>query len=220
MSEYARDTPLPAGTSGNREGLRLLPHFLEEAAQAAVLEAVRGVVAAAPLYTPAMPRTGRPLSVRMTNCGPLGWVTSREEGYRYQATHPVTGRPWPPIPPCILAVWHAVADYRAPPEACLVNWYGPRAKLGLHVDSDEQHFDAPVVSVSLGDDAWFRIGGLARRDPTERVRLRSGDVVVIGGAARLIHHGIDRVLPGTGTLIGEPGRFNLTLRRVTSPPTR
>jgi alkylated DNA repair protein (DNA oxidative demethylase) len=198
-------------------GLVIHEQFLDRAAQELVLRAVRGVVAQAPLYMPKMPRTGRPMSVRMTNCGPLGWLTSKDEGYRYQATHLETGRPWPPIPAVILAVWDEVAGFPAPPEACLVNWYEPGAKLGLHVDSDEEVFDAPVVSISLGDDAWFRIGGPKRRDPTERVRLRSGDVVVMGGDARLIHHGIDRILPETCDLVGEPGRFNLTLRRVTSP---
>jgi alkylated DNA repair protein (DNA oxidative demethylase) len=198
-------------------GLVIHEQFLDRAAQELVLQAVRGILAIAPLYVPKMPRTGRPMSVRMTNCGPLGWVTSKDEGYRYQATHPETGRPWPPIPAIILAVWDEVADYPAPPEACLVNWYEPGAKLGLHVDSDEEVFEAPVVSISLGDDAWFRIGGPKRRDPTERVRLRSGDVIVMGSDARLIHHGVDRIVPGTCDLIGEPSRFNLTLRRVTSP---
>jgi alkylated DNA repair protein (DNA oxidative demethylase) len=205
----------PLGTGG----LVIHEHFLDRAAQELVLRAVRGVIAEAPLYVPKMPWTGRPMSVRITNCGALGWVTSKDEGYRYQATHPETGRPWPPIPAVILAIWDEVAGYPAPPEACLVNWYEPGAKLGLHVDSDEEAFDAPVVSISLGDDAWFRIGGPKRRDSTERVRLRSGDVVVMGGDARLIHHGIDRILPGTSDLVGEPGRFNLTLRRVT-PPAR
>jgi alkylated DNA repair protein (DNA oxidative demethylase) len=198
-------------------GLVIHEQFLDRAAQELVLQAVRGILAVAPLYVPKMPRTGRPMSVRMTNCGPLGWVTSKDEGYRYQATHPETGRPWPPIPAIILAVWDEVADYPAPPEACLVNWYEPGAKLGLHVDSDEEVFEAPVVSISLGDDAWFRVGGPKRRDPTERVRLRSGDVIVMGSDARLIHHGVDRIVPGTCDLIGEPSRFNLTLRRVTSP---
>lgn len=206
-----------AMTSSPRQDLAILSGFLDRAAQERMLRAIRAVIAKAPLYVPTMPRSGRPMSVRMTNCGPLGWVTSKDEGYRYQPTHPETGRPWPPIPDEILAVWDRLAAYPAPPEACLVNWYGPDAKLGLHVDRDEEEFDAPVVSISLGDTAWFRIGGLARRDPTSRIRLASGDVVVMAGAARLIHHGIDRILPATSTLIGEPGRFNLTLRRVTRP---
>lgn len=195
----------------------ILSGFLDGASQRRLLEAVRDVIAQSPLYVPTMPRTGRPMSVRMTNCGPLGWVTSKDEGYRYQSMHPETGRPWPLIPEEILEIWRQVAEYPHPPEACLVNWYEPDARLGLHVDSDEEAFDAPVVSVSLGDEAWFRIGGLKRRDPTRRIKLASGDVVVMGGAARLIHHGIDRILPRTGTLIEAPGRFNLTLRRVNRP---
>ena len=219
--DQGRDRRRPG--AGLPAGLRVLPRFLDAAAQQRMLAAVRRVIAAAPLYVPEMPRTGRPMSVRMTNCGPLGWVTSKDEGYRYQRTHPVTGHPWPPIPEEIMAVWQAVAARpgsggtaaEAPPEACLVNWYGPGAKLGLHVDRDEDQYDAPVVSISLGDDAWFRVGGLARRDPTTRIRLASGDIVVMGGPARLIHHGIDRILPGTGALLDAPGRLNLTLRRVT-----
>ena len=171
----------------------------------------------APLYIPAMPKTGRPLSVKMTNCGPLGWVTCREHGYRYQASHPVTDQPWPEIPPCILSVWEELSGTHTQPEACLINWYEPGAKLGLHVDRDEEDYSAPVVSISLGDDAWFRVGGRKRRDPTKRLLLKSGDVIVMGGEARLIHHGIDRILPGTGALLKQPGRYNLTLRRVTPP---
>lgn len=196
-------------------GVAIYRALLDRADQECLLEAVRRVIEVAPLYVPTMPRSGRPMSVRMTNCGPLGWVTSKDEGYRYQPTHPETGEAWPQIPDQILEVWRQVARYPALPEACLINWYAPDAKLGLHVDSDEEAFDAPVVSISLGDDAWFRIGGLKRRDPTHRIRLHSGDVLVMGGAARLIHHGIDRILPATSTLIAEPGRFNLTLRRVT-----
>ncbi len=186
--------------------------------QLALVEVIDRVIAEAPLYHPAMPRTGRPLSVEMTNCGTLGWVTCREHGYRYQTTHPATGKPWPPMPPEILEIWKRFTGSVVEPEACLINWYGPGAKLGLHVDRDEETFQEPVLSVSLGDDAWFRIGGQKRRDPTCRIKLASGDVVVMGGDARLLHHGIDRILPGTGDLLPIPGRYNLTLRRVTPPP--
>jgi alkylated DNA repair protein (DNA oxidative demethylase) len=189
--------------------------------QRAALGAIRAATEAAPFYTPTMPRTGKPFSVRMTNCGPLGWVSDREGGYRYQPTHPVTGRPWPPIPDMVLAVWEAVTGYPHPPEACLVNYYGPGAKLGLHQDADEQDFDASVVSLSLGDDCRFRIGGATRGGPTRALRLISGDVVVLGGASRLAFHGVDRIYPGTSTLLRdwfpEGGRINLTLRRVTKP---
>jgi alkylated DNA repair protein (DNA oxidative demethylase) len=164
-----------------------------------------------------MPRSGKPMSVRMTNCGPLGWVTDKERGYRYQAMHPVTGKPWPAMPRMLLELWEEVAAYPHPPEACLVNYYAGAAKMGLHQDRDEEDFDAPVLSVSLGDTGVFRVGGRSRKDPTQKFELRSGDVFVLGGADRLAYHGIDRILPGTSDLLPEGGRFNLTLRRVTKP---
>lgn len=197
-------------------GLRIVPGYLDAAAQAALLDAVRSVLRRSPPFTPVMPRTARPFSVRMSNCGPLGWVSDRA-GYRYQPTHPVTGEPWPPMPDLVLKAWDDLAGYAHPPEACLINLYAPGARMGLHRDADEADFAAPVVSLSLGDTAVFRIGGLDRRDPTRSVRLASGDAVVLGGAARLIHHGVDRILPGTSRLIPEGGRINLTLRRVTRP---
>ena len=157
------------------------------------------------------------MSVRMTNCGPLGWVTDTERGYRYQATHPETGKPWPPIPQMLLDLWDAVAGYPCPPQACLVNYYAGSAKMGLHQDKDEEDFSAPVLSVSLGDAGLFRVGGRSRKHPTQTIELKSGDVVVLGGEDRLAYHGMDRILQGTSDLIPEGGRFNLTLRRVTMP---
>jgi alkylated DNA repair protein (DNA oxidative demethylase) len=197
--------------------MHYFPQTLDRAAQIALLAALRRIVAEAPLFTPAMPRSGHPMSVRMTNCGPLGWLTDKERGYRYQATHPETGKPWPPIPPMLLALWGDVAGCPFPPEACLVNYYAGDAKMGLHQDKDEEDFSAPVLSVSLGDTGIFRLGGRARKDPTERFELKSGDVVVLGGEDRLAYHGIDRILGGTSDLLAEGGRFNLTLRRVTKP---
>ena len=197
--------------------MHYFPQALERAAQAALLAALRRIIAEAPLFTPTMPRSGKPMSVRMTNCGPLGWLTDQERGYRYQPTHPVTGRPWPPMPQMLLDLWDKVADYPAPPEACLVNYYAADAKMGLHQDKDEEDFSAPVLSVSLGDTGVFRVGGISRKDPTTRYELQSGDVIVLGGEDRLAFHGIDRILPGTSDLLQEDGRFNLTLRRVTKP---
>src|SRR5467141_1514901 len=144
-------------------GLRIVPAYLDRPAQEALLAALSAVFACAPLYAPRMPKSGKPLSVRMTNCGPLGWVTD-ERGYRYQPLHPETGAPWPPIPAALLAAWqdlaqHELAPYPHPPEACLVNVYGPAARMGLHQDRDEADFAAPVVSLSLGDTGLFRIGG-------------------------------------------------------------
>jgi DNA oxidative demethylase len=197
------------------DGFRHLPAYLDAAEQARLLGEIRGVLAAAPLYMPTMPRTGKPFSVRMSNCGPLGWVSDKAAGYRYQATHPVTGRPWPPMPTALLRIWQSVGGYPAPPEACLINYYGPGAKMGAHRDEDEEDAAAPVVSISLGDDATFHVGGLQRSDARRRVVLRSGDVVVLGGPARMAYHGIDRVHAGASGLLPEGGRLNLTLRRVT-----
>ncbi len=197
-------------------GLRFLPGHLDTATQAALLVELRAAVQGAPFLTPVMPRTGRLFTVRMTNLGSLGWVSDRA-GYRYQPTHPETGKPWPPIPESILAIWRAVAGYPQDPEACLVNYYRQGARMGLHRDEDEEDFSAPVVSISLGDTAVFRIGGTERGGKTETLKLASGDVLVMGGAARLCYHGIDRVLSGTSTVLKDGGRINLTLRRVTKP---
>ena len=197
--------------------LEYLPAKLGAKRQLALLGELRAIMEEAPLFTPTMPRSGKAMSVRMTNCGPLGWVTDKERGYRYQATHPVTGRPWPAMPQMLLDLWDEVARYQAPPEACLVNYYDGDAKMGLHQDKDEEDFAAPVLSVSLGDTAIFRAGGRSRRDPTRRFELESGDVVMLGGEDRLALHGIDRVLAGTSDLLPEGGRINLTLRRVTKP---
>lgn len=200
----------------HRTGLRFYPGYFDRDRQAALLAALREVFAAAPLYTPRMPRSGRPFSVRMSNCGPLGWI-SDETGYRYAQVHPVTGRPWPAMPAALIALWDDIARYSHPPEACLINFYGPAAKMGQHQDRDEEDFNAPVVSVSLGDACLFRVGGRQRGDPTRSFRLNSGDALVLAGADRLAFHGVDRIYPGTSTLLAEGGRINLTLRRVTRP---
>lgn len=197
-------------------GLRLFPGHFDAGAQQALVDSLRQAVAQSPLFTPLMPRSGKPFSVRMTNLGPLGWVSDRA-GYRYQPTHPSTGEPWPALFPQLLELWNDVSGYPHPPQACLVNFYSGSAKMGLHQDRDEEDFDAPVVSVSLGDTALFRIGGTERGGPTQSFKLSSGDVLVLGGAARLAFHGIDRIYPGTSTLLRDGGRINLTLRRVTRP---
>ncbi len=197
-------------------GVRHLPSYLPQEAQETLLEAIRAAVRQAPLYVPAMPRTGKEMSVRMTNCGTLGWVTDQEHGYRYQPTHPVTGEPWPPIPEALMRLWREVAAYPHPPQACLVNFYTSEAKMGLHQDRDESEFAAPVVSVSLGDDCLFRVGGTRRADKTVSLRLRSGDVLILGGESRLAFHGVDRIYPGTSMLLKSDGRINLTLRRVSA----
>jgi len=197
------------------EGVRHLPGLLDIAAQSALLEEIRQIVAEAPLYVPAMPRTGKEMTVRMTNCGALGWVTDKERGYRYQDTHPVTGKPWPAIPARLLSLWEEHADWPQPPEACLVNFYDASARMGQHQDRDEQNLEAPVLSVSLGDSCLFRVGGTSRGDPTMSFRLESGDIVLLEGPGRLRFHGVDRIHAGTSQLLKNGGRINLTLRRVT-----
>jgi alkylated DNA repair protein (DNA oxidative demethylase) len=192
------------------------PGYLAADQQASLVADLREAARQAPFFHPRMPRTGRPFSVRMTNLGPLGWV-SDVEGYRYQPLHPETGQPWPQLPGVLLDAWSALADYPHPPEACLVNFYEASAKMGLHQDRDEQDFDAPVLSLSLGDTAVFRIGGTVRGGRTLSLKLASGDALLFGGEARLAYHGIDRILAGSSALLPQGGRINLTLRRVTRP---
>ena len=151
--------------------MEYFPAKLNEAAQDSLLAELRRIIAEAPLFTPTMPRSGTPMSVRMTNCGPLGWVTDKERGYRYQPTHPMTGKPWPPMPQVLLDLWNEVSGYPAPPEACLINYYAGTAKMGLHQDKDEEDFAAPVLSVSLGDTGIFRVGGQSRTDPMQTFEL-------------------------------------------------
>jgi DNA oxidative demethylase len=192
-------------------GVTVWPGWLSAEAQVAMLADIRAVVAAAPLFTPETAR-GQKMSVRMTAAGDYGWMSDRK-GYRYEARHP-SGMPWPPIPPSVLAVWDAVAGTTRAPQCCLVNWYDASARMGLHQDRDEADLSLPVVSISLGDDALFRVGGLIRGGKTRSIWLRSGDVAVLGGAARLAYHGIDRLRPGSSTLLPRGGRLNLTLRVV------
>lgn len=150
------------------------------------------------------------MSVEMTGLGSLGWVTDRA-GYRYQPTHPVTGRPWPAMPAILPELWRRLTGRSDAPDACLVNLYRGDARMGLHQDRDEADLTAPVLSISLGDGAVFRIGA-AEGGPTRAVRLASGDVCALTGPARLARHGVDRILSGGSRLIPGGGRINLTLR--------
>ena len=193
------------------EGFRLWPGALSATAQSELLAGVLAAVEQSPFFRPVTPG-GRPFSVEMTNLGPLGWVSDRA-GYRYQPTHPVTGAPWPSMPETLLTLWSDLTGWPEPPDACLVNLYRGEARMGLHQDRDEQDHSAPVLSVSLGDTAVFRIGA-AGGGPTRTVRLASGDVCALTGPARLARHGIDRVIAGSSTLVPGGGRINLTLRRA------
>lgn len=181
--------------------------------QQALLNDVLARLEEAPLYRPVMPGSGKSFSVEESNFGSLGWVSDKD-GYRYQPTHPISGKAWPAIPVMLMNLWREIAQ--APDaECCLVNLYRGDARMGLHQDKDEKAMSAPVVSVSLGDDALFRIGGTTRRGETSSINLASGDVVMFGGPARLAYHGVDRIRPGSSSLIPGGGRVNLTLRRVT-----
>lgn len=193
-------------------GARLFSGWLTAAEQRAMVEDVRAIVAAAPLFSPMTP-WGKPMSVRMTSAGRFGWVADKG-GYRYSPTRP-DGGSWPAIPASILAVWRAAAGGDRDPDCCLVNFYAKGARMGLHQDRDEKDFSWPVLSISLGDDALFRIGRTERGGKTRSVWLRSGDVLLLGGEARLAYHGVDRIAHGTSTLLKDGGRVNLTLRVVT-----
>jgi alkylated DNA repair protein (DNA oxidative demethylase) len=201
----------PAAVATGVSGLALHRGALDGAAQEELCAALRLVAGAAPMRRQVTPG-GRVMSVRMTSAGGCGWISDRA-GYRYDARQP-DGRPWPPIPPRVLALWHQVTGLARPPDCCLVNYYGEDARMGLHQDRDEGDFTAPVVSISLGDAALFRIGGVDRGGPTRSFWLQSGDVLVMGGQARLAWHGVDRLRFGSSRLLPHGGRINLTLRVV------
>ena len=201
------------GAAVDIRGFRLWRGWLERPAQEALVDDLRAVAQAAPLVRPVTPG-GRPMSVRMTAAGRLGWVTDRR-GYRYEPRHP-SGAAWPAIPPAVLEIWRQATGLDRDPDCCLVNYYGEGARMGLHQDRDEGDFSFPVLSVSLGDEALFRVGGTERSAATESFWLHSGDVLLMGGAARLAWHGIDRIRFGSSTLLPQGGRINLTCR-VVSP---
>ncbi|MEH6831981.1 MAG: alpha-ketoglutarate-dependent dioxygenase AlkB [Sulfitobacter sp.] len=194
------------------KGFDIHAGFLDITAQRSVLAAIRGVVAEAPFFRPETPY-GKPMSVRMTAAGKYGWLSDKK-GYRYVSSHP-SGRPWPAIPADVLNIWRDVTGLEREPECCLINYYSAEAKMGLHQDRDEASTEWPVVSVSLGDEGLFRMGNVTRGGKTESHWLKSGDVVVMGGDARLAYHGVDRIRAGSSTLLPKGGRLNLTLRVVT-----
>ena len=194
------------------KGFRFFPAVIDPAGQAALMEAVLAAARIAPFYRPITPG-GKAMSVLQTSFGPLGWTTDRA-GYRYEPHHPETGAPWPAMPAALLEIWDTYADADRPPDSCLVNLYDGEARMGLHQDADEADFGVPVLSISLGDTAVFRLGGPRRGDPTRTIRLTSGDVCVLGGEARRAYHGVDRILAGSSRLIPGGGRLNLTLRRA------
>ena len=196
------------------KGFAHYPLYFSPEDQAGLIRAVKDATQTAPFYQPTMPLTGTPLSVVMSNFGTLGWVTDKDGGYRYEAYHPKTGKPWPALPEALVRLWQDVTDWPDIPEACLINWYREGTKMGQHVDSDEQAVNAPIVSVSLGDPALFRIGGQSRGGKTRGLKLFSGDVVVMAGEARRCYHGVSKIYYGESALVPKGGRINLTMRRV------
>jgi DNA oxidative demethylase len=202
------------GDRGLAEGAILLHGFaLSEAG--ALLDAVRAISAAAPFRHMVTPGGWR-MSVAMTNCGKVGWVTDRG-GYRYDATDPERAAPWPAMPG-VFADLATRAAARAgfggfTPDSCLINRYEPGARLSLHQDRNERNYDAPIVSVSLGLPAVFLFGGLNRSDRPRRVPLAHGDVVVWGGPARLAFHGVMPLPDGEHPALRRQ-RINLTFRQA------
>ncbi len=195
-------------------GAQLLPRFALTH-ENALLAALDAVLKRAPLRHMLTPG-GLRMSVAMTNCGQLGWVSDRR-GYRYEHSDPDTGMPWPAMPDAFTELAReAAAQASYPgfvPDVCLINRYAPGAKLSLHQDKDEQDFSAPIVSVSLGLPATFLLGGLTRSEKQQRVPLMHGDVVVWGGPSRLRFHGVLPLKPGEHPRLGGY-RFNLTFRKA------
>jgi alkylated DNA repair protein (DNA oxidative demethylase) len=194
------------------QGFAYHPAALDRPRQQALAAAVFAAAETAPFFQPLTP-SGKAMSVRMTGFGPLSWITDAR-GYRYEPNHPLTGKPWPPIPEVLLQLWRRYCPDAPEPDACLANLYRDGAKMGLHQDKDERDFSVPVLSLSLGDTAVFRIGGTTRGGPTTSLKLSSGDVCLLSGPARLAFHGVDRVLEGSSTVVPGGGRLNLTLRRA------
>ena len=194
------------------DGFRYHPDALTRAQQDALAGDVMAAAQDAPFFQPITP-LGKPMSVRMTGFGPLSWITDAK-GYRYEPRHPTTGRPWPAMPPVLLDLWRRFCPGAPEPDACLANLYRDGAKMGLHQDRDEHDFTVPVLSLSLGDTAVFRLGGTSRGGPTTSLKLKSGDVCILAGPARLAFHGVDRVLEGSSTVVPGGGRLNLTLRKA------
>ena len=193
-------------------GIDLFQGFLSSAAQSDLVADLREIIRTAPLFSP-VTASGKAMSVRMTSAGQLGWVSDRK-GYRYQDRHP-DGMSWPDIPPAVLDIWSRLVSADRKPDCCLINFYGEDARMGLHQDRDEADLSWPVLSLSLGDEGLFRVGGVEKGGPTASVWLKSGDVLRMGGDARLAFHGVDRIRFRSSRLLPYGGRINLTLRVVT-----
>lgn len=176
-----------------------------------LIDSLRAIAKAAPFFHPTT-RWGKQMSVKMTSAGTCGWISDKR-GYRYESHHP-QGTSWPPIPDQVLKIWRDITGLKRDPDCCLINFYGNGARMGLHQDRDEADFAWPVLSISLGDDGLFRVGGTERGGKTESLWLGSGDIVLLGGEARLAYHGVDRIRFRSSQLLPEGGRINITLRVV------
>lgn len=194
-----------------KKGVDYYPEFCNESDLENILQDVKLSIKKAPLFTPKMPKNGREFSVKISNLGSLGWVSDQSKGYHYQENHPITNKPWPVISDSILKIWHKLVNDKINPDCCLINYYNLNAKMGLHIDNDEKNFSFPVLSISIGAPALFRIGGLERKDKTQSIRLNHGDVIILKDESRLIYHGIDRIYKNSKY----DYRINLTLRKVT-----
>ena len=194
-----------------------LKKFLTHDQQLKLIEVCRDVAKVAPFVTPVMP-SGHPFNCQMTSAGQVGW-TSDLTGYRYSRTQP-NGRAFPPIPDFIadlaIEIANLVDEPTYLPDTCLMNYYRPdaKSKLGLHRDDSDVNLKAPIISISIGDDCEFAIGGLRRSDPTQSIILRSGDILVLHGQSRLAYHSVKRIIPGTSNILKNNGRLNLTIRQV------
>lgn len=193
-------------------GVQIYPGLLSPQMQANLVEDLRACARQAPFFTP-VTASGKAMSVRLTSAGQMGWVSDRR-GYRYERRHP-SGAEWPAIPDIVLGLWRDLVSGERDPDCCLINYYGEGTKMGLHQDRDEADFQWPVLSISLGDEGLFRVGNTTRGGKTESVWLRSGDVLLMGGDARLVYHGVDRIRFGSSRLLPQGGRINLTCRVVT-----
>lgn len=208
MINVDASAPLESG-----DGFRLYPGLIAPDRQRALARQVMELARTRGDFRRQVTPSGAAMSVEMTSLGDLGWTSDRR-GYRYEPRDPLTKEPWPAIPDEVLDIWRRTSRCEAAPDSCLVNLYRGGARMGLHQDKDEADLSAPVVSISLGDTAIFRLGGRSRRDGTRSIRLASGDVCVLDGAARLAFHGVDRILPGSSNVVEGGGRLNLTLRRA------
>jgi alkylated DNA repair protein (DNA oxidative demethylase) len=191
-------------------GLDYFPNYLSIKEIDLLNEEINLAIKQAPFFVPTMPKTAKKFSVKITNMGNLGWVSDRVSGYRYQDYHPVNYKKWPKISDNIINIWQTLTNLKERPDCCLINHYDKNAKMGLHVDNDENDFSYPVLSISLGNSALFRFGGLKRNDKTKSFKLNNGDALMMHGPARLIYHGIDKVYASNNF----NHRINLTLRKI------